>query len=49
MALSSDLREFLELLNANGVDYFVVGKKELIKNKRAVGRPQDLADLAELD
>jgi hypothetical protein len=94
MSLSSDLREFLELLNARGVEYLVVGahslafhgrprytgdldvlihpskdnaallvgllhdfgfgrsnlgKQQLIQNKRAVGRPQDLADLEELE
>jgi hypothetical protein len=32
-----------------GVPIFILGKKELIRNKRAVGRPQDLADLAELE
>lgn len=49
MRLSSDLREFLELLNARGVDYVVTGAREtLIRNKRAVGRPQDLADLEAL-
>lgn len=33
----------------DGVPVFILGKKELIQNKRAVGRPQDLADLAELE
>ena len=33
----------------DGVPVFVLGKDALIRNKRAVGRPQDLADLAELD
>jgi hypothetical protein len=32
-----------------GIPVFILGKKELIQNKRAVGRPQDLADLAELE
>jgi hypothetical protein len=32
-----------------GVPVFILGKKELIQNKRAVGRPHDLADLAELE
>ena len=109
MALSTDWREFLELLNSRGVDYvivgaqslafharprhtgdldirqlgrvpsridlltsisglsmneafaskisatldgipvFILGKDALIRNKRAVGRPQDLADLAALE
>jgi predicted nucleotidyltransferase len=33
----------------DGVPVFMLGKKELIQNKRAVGRPHDLADLAELE
>jgi hypothetical protein len=32
----------------DGIPVFVLGKDELIRNKRAVGRPQDLADLAVL-
>ena len=45
MALSKDWREFLELLNARGVEYLVVGAHSLAFH----GRPQDLADLAELE
>jgi hypothetical protein len=33
----------------DGVPVFILGKKELIQNKRAVGRPHDLADVAELE
>jgi hypothetical protein len=33
----------------DGVPVFILGKNMLIQNKRAVGRPQDLADLAELE
>jgi len=33
----------------DGVTVFFLGKTQLIQNKRAVGRPQDLADLAELE
>ena len=33
----------------DGVPVFVLSKEVLIQNKRAVGRPQDLADLAELE
>lgn len=33
----------------DGIPVFVLGKRQLIQNKRAVGRPQDLADLAELE
>jgi hypothetical protein len=31
------------------IPVFVLGREALIKNKRAVGRPQDLADLATLE
>lgn len=33
----------------DGIQTFVLSKPHLIQNKRAVGRPQDLADLAELE
>jgi hypothetical protein len=33
----------------DGIPIFVLSKEHLIQNKRAVGRPQDLADLAELE
>ncbi|MFL6500023.1 MAG: hypothetical protein ACJ8LL_04825 [Candidatus Udaeobacter sp.] len=33
----------------DGVPVFILGKGTLIRNKRAVGRPQDLADLAALE
>lgn len=33
----------------DGVPVFFLGKRQLIQNKRAVARPQDLADLAELE
>jgi hypothetical protein len=29
----------------DGIPVFVLGKDALVRNKRAVGRPQDLADL----
>jgi hypothetical protein len=29
----------------DGIPVFILGKDALIQNKRAVGRPQDLADL----
>jgi predicted nucleotidyltransferase len=32
----------------DGIPVFFLGREQLIKNKRAVARPQDLADLAEL-
>ena len=33
----------------DGIPVFVLGRDELIRNKRAVGRPQDLADLSALE
>ncbi len=33
----------------DGIPVFILGKQALIQNKRAVGRPQDLADLAVLE
>ena len=33
----------------DGIPVFILGKDALIQNKRAVGRPQDLADLAALE
>jgi hypothetical protein len=33
----------------DGIPVFTLGKDALIQNKRAVGRPQDLADLATLE
>ena len=33
----------------DGIPVFTLGKEALIQNKRAVGRPQDLADLATLE
>jgi Nucleotidyl transferase of unknown function (DUF2204) len=33
----------------DGLPVFVLSKENLIRNKRAVARPQDLADLAELE
>jgi len=34
--------------NLDGLEIPVIGKAELIRNKQATGRPQDLADLARL-
>ena len=33
----------------NGISVSVIGREQLLKNKRAVGRPKDLADAAWLD
>jgi len=35
-------------LNIDDVSFYVVGLKDLIQNKRASGRPKDLADIAGL-
>lgn len=36
-------------VEVSGVEAPIIGKAHLIRNKRAVGRPRDLADLAELE
>jgi Nucleotidyl transferase of unknown function (DUF2204) len=33
----------------DGIPVFILGKDALIRNKRAVGRPQDLADISALE
>jgi hypothetical protein len=33
----------------NGISVLVIGREQLLKNKRAVGRPKDLADVAWLE
>jgi len=33
----------------DGIPVYVLSRNNLIRNKRSVGRPQDLADLAELE
>lgn len=35
-------------VNLDGIEIQVIGKRELMQNKKATGRPQDLADLARL-
>jgi hypothetical protein len=35
-------------VSLDGLEIQVIGKRELMKNKQATGRPQDLADLARL-
>lgn len=37
------------VVEVSGVDAPVIGRAHLVQNKRAVGRPRDLADLAELE
>lgn len=36
-------------LRIDDVEVMVIGRDELIQNKRAVGRPRDVADVAELE
>ncbi len=33
----------------DGIPVFILSKESLIRNKRAVGRPQDLADIEALE
>lgn len=54
--LSSDLREFIRLLNTNSVKYVIVGAwalafhgRLLIKNKRAANRDKDQGDIKLLE
>lgn len=37
------------LVNIEGLEIPVIGRSHLIQNKQAVGRPQDLADVARLE
>ena len=48
MAAYRDFEELLELFNAHAVEYVIVGRKQFIANKKAVGRAKDLADLEAL-
>jgi hypothetical protein len=47
-ALSEARAEFL-VVAIGDLDVPVLGKSDLIRNKRAVGRPQDLLDVTELE
>ncbi len=35
--------------NLNGLEFFVIGREDLIKNKKAAGRLKDLADVERLE
>lgn len=55
MPLSRDLREFVECLNSNRVEYLIDGlpvvfidRDALLRNKEATGRGKDKIDAAEL-
>ncbi|MGH7719568.1 MAG: hypothetical protein ACREON_12095 [Gemmatimonadaceae bacterium] len=37
------------VIQVDGVEVPLLGREELIRNKRAAGRPQDLADVAQLE
>jgi len=45
----SDCYERKEVLNVDGLVINVISKADLIKNKRASGRPRDISDVAELE
>jgi len=45
----SDCYERKEVLNVEGLKIHVISKADLIKNKRASGRPRDIADVIELE
>ena len=47
--IEPDFSALLALLNAHHVEYMIVGRDQLIKNKRATGRQRDLADLEMLE
>jgi hypothetical protein len=38
-----------EVIVVDGIGVSVIGRRELLKNKRTVGRPQDRADVARLE
>jgi Nucleotidyl transferase of unknown function (DUF2204) len=46
---SDEAFETRDLAELDGIPVFVLGKDALIRNKRAIGRPQDLGDLAMLE
>jgi hypothetical protein len=52
--MNSDFSDLLSAFNAHAVEYLVVGahalsRRDLIKNKKASGRLQDLADVERLE
>jgi len=54
MRVEKDFKEFIALLNKNNVRYgdipaFFISKSDLIKNKKASGRKQDIADIEKLE
>ena len=49
MNIQQDFREFLLLLERYDVDYMVIGRKELLKNKSSTDRLKDKADVEEIN
>ena len=45
----AEARANLVIITLEGLEIPVIGRSELIQNKRAVGRPQDQADVARLE
>jgi hypothetical protein len=37
------------VVRVSGLDVPTIGRHDFVRNKRAVGRPRDLADVAELE
>jgi len=51
-SLNPDFRDMLSALSAEGAEYLqipVLSRAHLIRNKKATGRPQDIADAARLE
>ncbi len=46
MELDKDFNEFVELFLEHNVPF--IGRDDLIANKKAAGRPQDIADVSRL-
>lgn len=44
-----DAWESRNAVEVDGIQVTVIGREDLVKNKKAVGRPQDLADVALLE
>ena len=51
MEVQKDFKELLELFGSRkmiDVDVYYLGREQLVRNKRALGRKKDLADLETL-
>ena len=49
MQLGRDFTDLLECFSKHQVEFLIVGGYATSVNKRAVGRPQDLADVAAIE